>query len=1815
MFWVLNAQEVEIGAGTETERFPLGNYYGFERSAALYTSSEMGNTGNLTSLAWYAETAGLGSRPIKIYLKKVTTSTLAESTWSQMIVGAVEIYNSGMEPIEGWNTFSLVSSFEIAAGENLLVLVEANYGGWGLTGTVGNSVRSSIVSGKHQIWMDDDFAPTEAGELSPNRPNIKLNFGEAPTCFPPVGVSITDISADSAMLSWSPTISDNELGYSYEVRTSGEPGSEVGLFLEGTVQNIEDLPINLEGLELSTTYYVYVKANCTAEDSSSWTAVKSFSTPLATPSPWFEGFAEADMLPVGWSLLEGTELYVDGEGDTDSEFGVFNTNILNSYLYYDPWWGGQEVVAFSTINVGPILEGDAFSFKYVLGEDYWSGTVPGAGSGNIVVEFSTDFGSTYSTIATIPNNGISGFQQLSYDLEDYVGEYLKIKVTATIFNFDYEYAIGFDDFFISSPQSCVFPLNVAIQDSGDTDVTFKWDQSVSLENIGYTYEMRTSGLPGSGEEGLAFTGVITDPMELTKSFEGLPYNTTYYFYIRTNCSVTESSAWSAEIVYSTLPVTTSPWHEGFNTATTPNGWNRSGWSIDSSITGISAPDGTNYIYKNIYGTGGNSSGSFTIIDVGPVLVGDIFSFIYRLKNYTGQNIPPEGSGNFKVEISNDFGETYTEVGVVPNNGLADWQDFSYALEDYYGDYVRIKITGAKNASDVDYYLVFDAFDISRPCVTITGLEMEDIGSNSATVNIDADAISFDIEYGETGFEQGEGTLISGVSSPYELTELEENTEYDVYVRANCGVDNFGEWSDLESFTTLSGSPQTITVTDVTKVYGDIPFIHGTASSELPLTYTIEDETVAEVVAGEIVILKAGTTIITASQIGNGMYLPAEDVEFTLTVNKAPLTVKPDDVIKVYDNTDYVPSLLTYEGFVYDDGASDLLGVPEFSGSGVGAMDVGTYTLTVDGLTSENYEVTFEEGTLLINKANIEGITFAEQTFTYDGEAKSIFITGDLPAGAEVTYENNGKTEVGDYTVIAEIDNGPNYNVLTLEAVLKIRNELGDITFEDATFIYDSTEKSLAISGDLPAGVTVSYEENGQTEAGEYTVTALIDGGDMYPDFSLTATLTIEKASLENLVLADGTFVYDGTAKSLVFAANVVPEGVIVTYTGNGKINAGEYVVTAALNGGNNYTNTTVTADLVITKATLSGVTFNNSTFAYDGIAKFLVVTGTLPTGVSVVYQDNGKVDVGNYTVTAEIEGGMNYEDMSMTATLTIEAGTIDWIVLNDATINYDGTAKSLAIGGTLPSGASVTYTNNNHTDPGIYTVTALIDGGGNYNDLTMTAILTIAKGNINGVSLLGATYAYDGLEKSLAISGTLPAGTSVSYQNNGHTDAGSYIVSATISGGANYNDLVLTATLNITKIPIVGISFENATFVYDGTAKSIFISGTLPAGATVNYQNNNRTNAGVHTVVAIIHGGINYASIELTAILTIQKITQTITFNELGVVILEDTADFQLNAIASSGLPVSYTYTYNGSQPATVSDTGWVDLLQSGVVTITAHQEGNINYTAAAPVTRELTIESRTATIDELIINDMKFVNPAQEINYVVDCGAMVYELNFKVITAQGIVIDPGAAFVVKIPKAGIYRQTIKVTSANGKVVKEYNVIIDKPFEFSQIAHQKFDNTLLINNNPKTNGGYNFVGYQWFKNEELVGEEQVYSVGNNASDLLDPTASYHALLTTKEGDVVRVCPMTITLKGTRGVMLYPSPARVGESLTLQVNNATDNLAGTVMDIYNMKGQLVYSKVIAGDRTIFELPQTIQSGVYIAVIKIDNKQEVIKFIVE
>ncbi|MDR1006842.1 MAG: fibronectin type III domain-containing protein, partial [Bacteroidales bacterium] len=84
------------------------------------------------------------------------------------------------------------------------------------------------------------------------------------------------------------------------------------------------------------------------------------------------------------------------------------------------------------------------------------------------------------------------------------------------------------------------------------------------------------------------------------------------------------------------------------------------------------------------------------------------------------------------------------------------------------------------------------FTTTSPCPVPTGLTFDNAGTESLDVHWDANTSvsSFEIIYGATGFILGDGTELgsqSGITdTTYQITGLTASTDYDVYVRSNCG---------------------------------------------------------------------------------------------------------------------------------------------------------------------------------------------------------------------------------------------------------------------------------------------------------------------------------------------------------------------------------------------------------------------------------------------------------------------------------------------------------------------------------------------------------------------------------------------------------------------------------------------------------------------------------------------------------------------------------------------------------------------------------------------------------------------------------------------------------------------------------------------------------------------------------------------------------------------------------------------------------------------------------------------------------------------
>lgn len=92
---------------------------------------------------------------------------------------------------------------------------------------------------------------------------------------------------------------------------------------------------------------------------------------------------------------------------------------------------------------------------------------------------------------------------------------------------------------------------------------------------------------------------------------------------------------------------------------------------------------------------------------------------------------------------------------------------------------------------------------------------------------------------------------------------------------------------------------------------------------------------------------------------------------TGTINQKDLTITANNDAKIYDKTAYIGGKgVTYNGLVNGEKESVLGGSLIYGGTSQGATEVGTYAITPGGLTSTNYNINFQDGTLTVNPASI-----------------------------------------------------------------------------------------------------------------------------------------------------------------------------------------------------------------------------------------------------------------------------------------------------------------------------------------------------------------------------------------------------------------------------------------------------------------------------------------------------------------------------------------------------------------------------------------------------------------------------------------------------------------------------------------------------------------------------------------------------------------------------------------------------------------------------------------------------------------------------
>ena len=281
----------------------------------------------------------------------------------------------------------------------------------------------------------------------------------------------------------------------------------------------------------------------------------------------------------------------------------------------------------------------------------------------------------------------------------------------------------------------------------------------------------------------------------------------------------------------------------------------------------------------------------------------------------------------------------------------------------------------------------------------------------------------------------------------------------------------------------------------------------------------------------------GSYLITPNGLTSGNYTIAFNTD-TLAITKAALSVTADAKTKIYGATD--PAFtVTYTGFVNGDTAAALGGTLVFSR--VPGESVGSYLVTPNGLTSGNYTIAFNTGTLSITKAalsvtadaktKIYGAPDPAFTVTYAG-----FVNGDTAAAltGKLSFSRAPGENVGSYLITSGGLTSGNYTISFNTGTLTITKAALSVTADAKTKTYGSADPAFTVTyaglanGDTAAslGGTLSLTRAAGENVGSYVITPSgLTGGNYNITFN-TGALTISTATLS--ITADSKFKTFGT---------------------------------------------------------------------------------------------------------------------------------------------------------------------------------------------------------------------------------------------------------------------------------------------------------------------------------------------------------------------------------------------------------------------------------------------------------------------------------------------------------------------------------------------------------------------------------------------------------------------------------------------------------------------------------------------------------------
>lgn len=415
-------------------------------------------------------------------------------------------------------------------------------------------------------------------------------FEEIP-CPQPFNLASTSPTSNGSTITWEDPYA-TQWEFIVQNKLAGAPATTATGTSTTTTSNAITTDILGVTLSSDTEYEYYVRSQCSANTYGEWSGPYIFRTACDTfNTPFWEGFNTESTSINCWTMVDVNN---DATSPTGNNLWKANTTRYegsHSMMFYgmanykhDDW------LISPTINLDPTK---TYRLKY-----NYRTTSTTTYDFEFAVKLSTNgIASDQFNTIIVPTQKYapSVNWQLAYTFISGIGGQINLGWHVTSDGGTYIYI---DNVYVEEVEGCPEPINLGAKDEKTDRTTIYWDND-NATKWEYYLQLLGAGLPTTA-------GTSTTQKEVTVTTiatgQNLLPNTTYEFYVRTDCGNGDSSIWSGPFVFTTACASyTVPFWEGFNT----NSTTARCWTIIDANADSTSPTGNNIWrpYPNTIPTG------------------------------------------------------------------------------------------------------------------------------------------------------------------------------------------------------------------------------------------------------------------------------------------------------------------------------------------------------------------------------------------------------------------------------------------------------------------------------------------------------------------------------------------------------------------------------------------------------------------------------------------------------------------------------------------------------------------------------------------------------------------------------------------------------------------------------------------------------------------------------------------------------------------------------------------------------------------------------------------------------------------------------------------------------------------------------------------------------------------------------------------------------------------------------------------------------------------------------------------------------------